>query len=255
MTALKNFLYLPVFLLLLAVCSGCASDPDLLLNSDLSIEELESRMAQRSDPAGNYRKSKAFLFRQVVKTPQFLAPDLEDMMETRMLIPDKFRITTLKDNAPVQIICSNGNTGWMADVSSKKLYHLSGHQLQQLLTLAKLGTPAGEYRKIFQDVKIFRCKNDDGNFYLLDCKGINGNTFRIYIDAVTFLPARMNGKIQAGHSTLNYDSKVKTYGNYNGVIIPKVTETIQNGQKQIIEIINYELNPELTDKDFLPPVF
>lgn len=245
-----------VFALLTGVFAGCASlDDDSISESDLSVEALEARMAEKVDPTGAYRSSKSFVFRQTIRIPQFLDDDIETMVETKMLLPDKFRITTLQDNEPVQIICSNGSSGWMSESSGRKLKILEGEKLQQLLTLSKLGTPAGGYRKIFSKVDIFRCSNDDGDFYVLDCIGNNGNTFRFYIDDEEFLLRRMKGRMNVGNGFLNYDSRVKSYGLFSGVMIPKVTETTQNGQKQIIELLKYELNPEIAETDFLPPVF
>ena len=247
------FLYI-TGLLSLFLISGCASD-DVLTASDLTVEELENKMAARVDASGNYRKSKSFIFRQAIKTPQFLDDDLESMVETKMMLPDKFRMTTLQDNEPVQIICSNGSKAWMADTASKKLNNIEGEKLQQLLTLSKLALPACGYRNIFKNVEIFRCSNDDGEFYLLKCTGNNENTFRIYVDASDFLLRRMSGRMKVGSGYLNYDSRIKSYGIYDGVMIPKVTETRQNGLKQVVEVISYKLNPEIPVQEFLPPVF
>lgn len=239
---------------LFLLAAGCASQ-DILTPSDLTVEVLESKMAAKIDASGNYKNSKSFLFRQTVKIPQFLDDDLESMVETKMVLPDKFRITTLKDNEPVQIICSNGSKAWMADASGKKLRVIEGEKLQQLLTLSKLAIPAFGYRNIFKSVEIFRCSNEEGEFYLLKCTGANGNTFKIYVDPADFLLRRMSGKMKVGSGYLDYDSRIKSYGLYNGVMIPRVTETVQNGQKQIVELVNYELNPDIPELEFLPPVF
>ncbi|MBE6392009.1 MAG: hypothetical protein E7042_07440 [Lentisphaerae bacterium] len=250
---MKMFCYLAGLFCVL-IMSGCASS-DVLTVSDLTVEELESKMAAKVDASGNYRKSKSFIFRQTIKTPQFLDDDIENMVETKMVLPDKFRITTLQDNEPVQIICSNGSKAWLADTASKKLRNIEGEKLQQLLTLSKLAIPAFGYRNIFKKVEIFRCSNDDGEFYLLKCVGNNENTFNIYVDASDFLLRRMSGRMKLGVGHLEYDSRIKSYGLYNGVMIPKVTETRQNGLKQVVEVISYELDPVINQLEFLPPVF
>ena len=256
MKKFKNYFFAVMPLFFLLVFAGCASmEDDDVTASDISVETLEARMAAKVDPEGAYRNSKSFVFRQTVKVPQFLDDALETMVETKMIMPDKFRITTLKDNEPVQIICSNGNNGWVSDSSEKKLRVLEGEKLQQLQTLSKLGTPAGGYRKIFSKVDIARCSNDDGEFYVLDCVGKHGNAFRFYIDADDFLLRRIKGRMTVGGVKLDYDSRIKSYGLYSGVMIPKVTETVQNGQTQIVELLKYELNPEIAETDFLPPVF
>ena len=239
---------------LFLLAAGCASQ-DILTPSDLTVEVLESKMAAKIDASGNYKNSKSFLFRQTVKIPQFLDEDIESMVETKMVVPDKFRITTFKDNKPQQIICSNGRHGWMADASGKKLKRLEGEQLQQLLTLSRFSTPDVGYKSVFKEVKIFRCSNEEGNFYLLDCVGRNGNTFKIYVDAKDFLLRRMSGKLKFGSGYLNYDSRILGYGLYDGVMIPKKSESVQNGQKQVVELVKYELNVPIPARDFLPPVF
>ncbi len=251
----KRFLFSAggVLLTLFVIC-GCAST-DVLSKSDISVEELERRMTLKNDPSGNYRKSRSFKFVQTVKIPQFLDEDMESMVETKMVVPDKFRITTFKDNKPQQIICSNGRNGWMVDASAQKLTKLEGKQLQQLLTLSKFSTPDVGYKGLFKEVKIFRCKNDEGEFYLLDCIGKNGNTFKIYVDAKEFLLRRMRGKLKVGSGSLSYDSRILSYGLYDGVMIPKKSESVQNGQKQIVELVKYELNIAIPEREFLPPVF
>lgn len=253
MKKIKNIL-LSAIAAMIWSAGGCAS-ADILSESDITVEVLEAKMAEKVDPAGRYRKSKSFAFRQQVKIPQFLDEDILNMVETKMVMPDKFCITTFKDNEPVQIICSNGDRGWIANVSAKKLISLDGEKLEQLHTFSKLATPAAGYRKIFDKVEIYRCSNDDGEFYLLVCSGKKGNTFRIYVDADDFMLRRMTGKVKVGSGYLDYDSRILNYGRYHGVMIPRVTETVQNGQKQIIELLSYELNPDIPAGDFAPPIY
>lgn len=243
-----------VILFFCCVMCGCASTDDLR-ESDITVEELERRMTAKNDPSGNYRKSKSFIFTQTLKIPQLLDDDIEYMVETKMVMPDKFRITTFKDNKPWQIICSNGTRGWQADASGKKLKLIEGVRLQQLITLSRFSTPDVGYRGIFKEVKIYRCTNDEGEFYLLDCKGKHGNSFKIYVDAKDFLLRRMCGRLKVGSGHLDYDSRVLSYGLYDGVMIPKESVSVQNGQKQNITLVKYELNARIEARDFLPPVF
>ena len=252
--SLCYFLNIFIFVALFC-CTGCFSVDDELTASDISVETLEARMAKRVDPHKIYRNSKGFEFRQIVKVPQFLDDDIESVVETKMVMPDKFRITTLQDNEPRQIICSNGSRGWIADRSAKTVKVLEGEKLQQLLTFSKLGTPAGEYRKIFVKVEIFRLSNDEGDFYVLDCAGKDGSSFRFYVDSDEFLLRRMKGQMKLDHGTLDYDARIKSYSLFDGVMIPRITETVQNGQKQIIELLKYKLDPPVSESDFQLPVF
>ena len=241
--------------MLLILFCGCAATSDSVTVSDITLEELERRMIAKCDPEGRYRNSKSFLFQQMVRIPQLLDDDVEQLVETKMVLPKRFRITTFKDNEPRQIICSNGDFGWQADASGKSVKLLDGERLQQLITLSRLSAPGQGYRSIFKDVKISRCVNDEGDFYRLDCVGRGGNTFRIYVCAKEFLQRRMCGDLKLQYGSLKYDSRITDYALFNGVLIPKRTESVQNGEKQIIEVIKFELNPTIPESDFLPPVF
>ena len=102
---------LPMYLLaaaLLALC-GCSSLPrETLSPSDLTVEELEQRMAKATDPEGHYAKAQSFVMRQELTTKRFLDSPLIQMVETKYMRPDCFKITTYDDNKPSLAIISNG---------------------------------------------------------------------------------------------------------------------------------------------------
>ena len=68
--------------MLLILFCGCAATSDSVTVSDITLEELERRMIAKCDPEGRYRNSKSFLFQQMVRIPQLLDDDVEQLVET-----------------------------------------------------------------------------------------------------------------------------------------------------------------------------
>lgn len=246
------FLLLP----LLVAAWGCQSFEDTLTPSDMTVSQLEEKMSKAMDPESRYSSSTNCIIKQLVKIPQFLDEDQESMVVTKLKKPGKFHISTIKDNEPVNVVCSDGINGWVADYDSKSITVLDGTQLTRMLTLAKIGNQPGGYSKIFKKVEIFRCTMDDRQYYVLHCTGNTDTVFDIFVDAKTFFVSMVKAKVKIGiANTLDYESKVLSYRRYDGVVIPQESIDIQNGQTRKVSIIDYDLDSEIADSDFQAPVF
>ena len=126
---MKIFYALSVLAALL-LC-GCSSLPkETLSPSDLTVEELEERMAKATDPEGYYAKAQSFVMRQELKTKRFLDEPLVQMVETKFMRPDFFKITTYDDNRPTIEIISNGANSWVADYNAEKIRVLDADALR-----------------------------------------------------------------------------------------------------------------------------
>lgn len=249
-----KFVPVAAAVVLAVIFSGCAT-ADKISQSDLDVETLELRMARAMDPDGRYAASSGSVIRQEVRIPQFLDDDIECMVETRMARPDKVLISTYDGNELEQVVGFDGRSGWLANYRRRRVDILEGAALTQILNMAKLANQTGSYRKIFEKVEVFRCSNNDGEFYLLQCRGNGGSEFKIYVDASTFFVRRLSGKIKMGGRSVDYESRITSYARHQGVLVPQESEIEQNGEKQIVKIIDYKLNVKFQDGDFLPPVF
>ena len=54
---------------------------------------------------------------------------------------------------------------------------------------------------------------------------------------------------------LNYDSRMLSYGMYEGVLIPDESIIRQDGGEQKSKVIDYKLDIKLDDSEFRPPLF
>ena len=237
---------------LLMLC-GCSSLPDETLSpSDLKIEELERRMAKATDPDGHYAKAQSFVMRQELTTKRFLDTPIVQMVETKFLRPDFFKITTYDDNKPSLAIISNGTSSWVADYSAEKIRVLDADAMRQIKRLGEITRPGSKLSQIFADIKVEKCRIGDEHYYKVICPGEKGFDLNIYVDADTYQTERItitqDGKI-------TYDSSLRGYGLYEGVRIPEETAVTAGGVEKTSHVIYYKLNPVIDPAEFRPPVF
>ena len=237
---------------LLALC-GCSSLPDEVLSpSDLTIDELERRMAQATDPEGHYAKAHSFIMRQELTTKRFLDSPLVQMVETKFVRPNFFKITTYDDNKPSLSIISNGANSWVADYSAQKIRVLDADALRQIRRLGEITRPGSKLSQIFDRIKVEKCRIDDELYYKVSCPGEKGLDLNIYVDADTCQTERIT-IVKDGEVT--YDSSLKGYGLYEGVRIPEETSVRAAGTENTSHVIYYKLNPVIDTAEFRPPVF
>ncbi len=241
-----------------AVCfiSGCASVSDELSPSDLSLTELENRMNKATDPDGRFRSSKTYLLEQEVVAKRLFDDSEAEFVRVKFEHPVKFSLMTLKDNAPERVFCSDGERGWVADYDSRRVKMLSGSELKRVQILSQLGSPVSDFNQIFSNVEVSLCKNEDGDFYRIDCfSERQKEPISFYVDRKTYLIRQMKAKFSVGSGSLDYHAKILKYEKREGVMIPIITEVKQNGLRQESKVINYKLNLPFPATDFLPPVF
>ena len=239
--------------------AGCAAgSADVLSPSPLSLEELEKRMNAASDPDGLFAASKSYVMKQEIKELYWLNDDVIRMVEVKFEKPDKFALITYEDNQPSNIFCTDGESGWVAYYRDRKIVRLDEAGLRRMQTLASLGTPgAGGYSSVFKDVQIYECRNDDGQFFRIDCKGPESDDpISFYVDANDYLLRRVKMSfLLPGGKRSEYENLILDYELRDGVRIPMATRIIQDGVKQESKVIYYKLNPEIPAGDFQPPVF
>ena len=245
------FAYFPLAALLM-LC-GCSSLPvETLSPSDLTIAELEERMAKATDPEGHYAKAQSFVMRQELTTKRFLDSPIVQMVETKFMRPECIKITTYDDNKPSIAIISNGSSSWVADYNSQKIRVLDADALRQIKRLAEITRPGSRLSQIFKNIKVEKCRIGDEMYYKLNCPGEKGIDLNIYVDADTCQTERITF-VKDGKVT--YDSSLKGYGLYEGVRIPEETAVITDGVEKTSHVIYYKLNPVIDPAEFRPPVF
>lgn len=238
---------------LLALC-GCSTLPDEELSpaTDMTIGELEKRMAQATDPEGRYAQSRSFVMKQVVETKRFLDTPQEQMVETKFMRPAFFKITTYDDNQPAVAIISNGENSWIADYNAGKVRMLDADALRKVKRFNDITRPGSKLSEVFKDIRIFNCRIGGEDYYKIECPGEDGQGLNVYVDAdscqITRISVSDNGKVI-------YDSSLKGYGLYEGVRIPEETTVRSDGVEKTSRVIYYKLNPVIDISEFRPPVF
>lgn len=246
-----------LFSALLALLAGCATaEPEIESPADITVSELETKMRTAMDPDGRYAKAKTFIQRQIVSSERFLDDPEEQVVEVKFERPANFRLTTLDDNVPVSGLIVSGNNGWMVDYSGERIVELTPEQLDQLKILSGISNPDNSLTRALRDIHICLCRIGEQEFYKITGQSRNSdNPVAIYIDKKDFLIRRIKAVFQIGSQSIRYDSTIRRYSLYEGVMIPAETTVIQNGQEQTTRVIYYKLDAIIPASDFRPPVF
>lgn len=253
---MKKFGFVFGLAVLLAV-SGCVSTQDVLSESDLTLTELEKKINQATDSDGLFAASNSYIMRQEVAEKHLLDDDEVQMVEVKFERPDRFALTTYKDNQIATVFCTDGKSGWVADYGSRKTLRLDENALRRMQMLASLGRPnSGGYSAIFKKVEVHRCSNQDGKFYRIDCYGLDQeHPVYFYVDAEKYLLRKVKMTVVVGGNSFDYENHILDYERRNGVLIPMKTRIKQLGAIQESKVIHYQLNPVIPASDFQPPVF
>ena len=133
---------------------------------------------------------------------------------------------------------------------------LTPEQLDQLKILSGISNPDNSLTRALRDIRICLCRIGEQEFYKITGQSRNSdNPVAIYIDKKDFLIRRIKAVFQIGSQSIRYDSTIRRYSLYEGVMIPAETTVIQNGQEQTTRVIYYKLDAIIPASDFRPPVF
>ena len=239
--------------LALAALCGCSSLQDEELSpAEITLTELENRMAKATDPNGRYKDAKSFVMKQIVETKRFLDQPLVQMVETKFLRPEYFKITTYEDNQPARSFISNGESSWSVDYEAKKVRMLDAEQMRQIKKFGDITTPGSRLSQIFSNIAVYKCRIGDEVYYKVACPGDRDTVLNVYVDADTYQTERIT-VVTGGEVT--YDSSLRGYGLYEGVRIPEETVVRTDGGEQVSRVIYCKLNADLDTSEFRPPVF
>lgn len=232
---------------------GCASvAKEELSPSDLSLDELETRMAKATDPEGRFASIRSFVMRQELTTKRFLDEPTVQMVETKFMRPDFFKITTYDDNQPSFAIISNGESSWAVNYKTRKVKVLDAELLRESKAFAEITKPGSRLSAVFKNVTVQLCRIGDERFYKLTCRNTPDSSLNIYVDADDYQTERITAE---GKNGLKYDSSLRGYGLYEGVRIPEETTVHSSSGESVAKIVYYKLNQPIDTAEFRPPVF
>ena len=235
---MKNLLFC-LLLLFAVLLTGCAGLSETLYPSDISVDELQKRKDNATDPDGRFAKAQTYIMKQQVSDASLFSPAAPKVIEQKYKSPDKIKCTISENGEPVSGYIINGSSAWNIDYKSKKVMPIAPQNMAMIKNLTKLNTPSTRYVDVFKNVEIFRCKADDREFYKLTCSNNKNNSFDIYIDANTYLI---------------HKSIMKSYTLYEGIRIPDESISVTDDEEQNQKVVYYKLDVPLDDSEFIPPV-
>lgn len=238
------------------ILSGCVQDLKLT-KSDLTVKELEQKMAKALDPDGRFASAERFFQRFEVKTSTgWLEPPREEYVEVKFARPGNFKITTSDDKGLHHGYIFNDDGGYMIDYRSKKVKPLDKELLSHLRTMREIADPVMELETVFNHIEIQRGSVEGKDFYLLSCrKSPKSNPLKLFISARDFRLKSLTGKLKIGTALLDYRSTVIHYALNEGMMVADLTKSETNGIKTESKLIDFKLNPVFASNEFQIPVF
>ena len=236
--------------------AGCAGNMTFYA-SDLTVRELEKKMAQALDPQQRFASAQRFTQRFEVKTSVgLLEPPKEEFVEVKFAVPGNFKITTSDEKGLHYGYIFNDAGGYMINYRSKSVKALAPEMLSHLRTMREIADPVMELGSVFKHIEIRRGISGDKAFYRLRCrKTPDANPLDLFISARDYRLRSLTGKIKIGSAVLDYSSTVVDYALNEGMMVAALTKSDTNGTKTQSKLLYFKLNPYFSPDEFKIPVF
>ena len=244
---------LSAFVLSTAVLTGgCVTE----MPSDITLDELELKMAQAMDPAKKYRNAYAYFQRQNIEEEGLFSTSYQ-IVEVKFQRPDKFKFSYFEKNMPVTEILSIGKKAWLIDHKKYTVSEITGSALDKVKVMLALGHPDIDYDKLFSKVDIFLTRWNDCDCYKLVCQpALEGsNPIVIYVDKEQYLPVRMELVIKTADGDKKAISRIEKYQNFEQVKVPALTRVEEGWREYLTRVVDYQLNTYFKEKEFELPEF
>jgi hypothetical protein len=249
------------FLLALATIfgAGCNSLPELPQEEDvgpanISLNNLQKKMKQATDPKGTFRNSTAYIMKQQLISSKDGEKDVFVII-TRFQKPRKLSIVKLENGTPITGQIINKKRAWTIDYKDKKVVPIAGRALKIINLLFDVGNPSATLSEIFPGIKIQQCRFGPRQYYKLTCRTKDKDVapISIYVGKSNFLVKRISFTRKV--DGLHYVAIMDQYALYEGVMVAKKLTVRINNLMQSYKTIKYKLNPKFAAKDFVPPSF
>ena len=241
---------------LMFLLAGCAADL-ALSDSDLTVRELEQKMAKAVDPQGRFAAARCFIQRFEVKTfTGLLEPPKEEFMEVKFALPGKFKITTSDDKGLHYGYIFNDESGYMVDYRQKSIKPLDKELLDNLRTMREVADPVMNLSSVFSIIEIRKGISGEKSFYRLRCrKTSQSDPLDFFISARDYRLRSLTGRLKIGSAVLNYSSTVVKYALAEGITVADTTKSNTNGIKTESKLVYFKLDPYFSPDEFKIPVF
>lgn len=175
-------------------------------------------------------------------------------MTIKVKKPNKFRVE-IEMMGQKTVSAFNGDKGWAINpMLGAGVKDLEGAQLNQAISQSDMEGELYNYKKKGHTAELLGKVDADGkDAYEIKLTNRDGSVKNYFIDASTYLVAKVTAKVEAMGQSLNVETKMMEYQNINGIQMAKRVnvETPMGTQSIIMEEI--KLNEKIDDAIFERP--
>jgi outer membrane lipoprotein-sorting protein len=179
---------------------------------------------------------------------------MEMPMTMQMKKPNKFRIDTEAMGQKI-IQGFDGENGWMINpMVGGGVTDLKGAELKQAMNQADLEGELYNYKEKGHSAELIGKVNTDGKeAYRIKFTNADGSVKDYYIDANSYLISKVKAKIEQMGQSMNIETKITEYKDFNGIKIGSKMEieTPMGTQSMVMEEI--KLDEAIDDSVFARP--
>ena len=236
----------------------CASAQDGGSATGITLDKLLNNIDKATDPENKARDVKTVITKYEGSVSM---QEIKMQITTMFKSPDKSKtVVKAGENMPDSIELFNGQEGWTV-VPGMGVRQINGPQLDFMKFTAKMSNPANRMRDIFPKIEVAPAleKIDGKDCYKLTCQTdpkLKQLPLAIYIDSVTFLPAKMVIMVFTDMGQIPGTTFYSNYKNMDGMVIATEQKTQTMGMEMSTKLVSIKYNEKIEDFEFeLPKEF
>lgn len=217
----------------------------------VNAQTLDEVLAKHFKAVGQEKLSDVKTFQVKAKISQM---GMELPMTMILKQPGKFRLE-MDMQGQTMVQAFDGDKGWMiAPWLSPEPQDLAGDQLKQAASQADMEGELYNYEKKGHTVDfIGKVKDGENDVYRLKLTTENGDVRNYFIDAQTYLVAKVKAKVEAIGQTADVEQRMSDYKTINGITMAMKIESDSPMGTAVISMESVEFNVDIDDAVFARP--
>lgn len=238
----------------MVLLSGCATERP----ADITLDELEKKMAQAMDPAREYRRAGSYFQRQNIEEETFWGNKKYQLVDVKFQRPDKFKFSYYEKNQPITEILSVGGRAWLINHKKHLVTELDGKTMEKFKVMLALSHPDTDYDKLFRKVDMtLTTLSDDREYYKLVCHPFikESQPIIIYVDKAESLPKRLHLTVKTPDGVVKSVSTIEEYQKFGSIKAAALTRVDEEIREYTTRVVGYQLNAPFSEDEFKIPEF
>jgi outer membrane lipoprotein-sorting protein len=217
----------------------------------VNAQTLDEVLAKHFKAVGQEKLSDVKTFQVKAKISQM---GMELPMTMILKQPGKFRLE-MDMQGQTMVQAFDGDKGWMiAPWLSPDPQELAGDQLKQAASQADMEGELYNYEKKGHMVDfIGKVKDGDKDVYRIKLTTEDGDVRNYFIDAETYLVAKVKAKVEAMGQTADVEQRMSDYKTINGITMAMKIESDSPMGTAVITMESVEFNVDIDDAVFARP--